>query len=178
MLGAVMTNSADYHNQMRFMRKAVGLQPGPADAYHTWQGMRTMELRLAQQQKTAFFLARTLEAHPRVRLVRYPFLPSHPQHDLARRQMRGGGTLVSLEIETDRRAIHQFVKALSPMFVVAHSMGSVESTVSHPATMSHAALTSEERLQAGISDSLVRLSVGIENEEDISNAVLTALKEI
>jgi len=144
----------------------IGVTGSPLDAYLTLRGLRTLFVRVEQQQRNAAALAAFLEVHPAVSRVHYPGLPSHPGHALARTQQAGFGAMLSFELAGGRDAVRRFVEALQ-VFTLAESLGGVESLVAHPPTMTHAAMDPEARAIAGITDGLLRLSVGLEAEEDL-----------
>ena len=169
--GVVATNDPAWHKKMLFAQKALGLQPSPFDAWLTTRGQRTLAVRMKQHCANALELAGWLEKHPKVRWVRYPFLPSHPQHALAKKQMTGGSGMVTFEIEGDALA---FCRKLE-LFTLAASLGGVESLVCHPATMMYGARPKAVREQLGITDGVVRFSVGIEDVADLIADVEQAL---
>jgi cystathionine beta-lyase/cystathionine gamma-synthase len=172
--GVVVTNDPEWHGRMVFAQKALGLQPSPFDAWLTLRGLRTLALRMDRQSATAWALARWLEGRPGVRWVRYPWLRSHPQHRLARRQMRMGSGIVVVALEGSARGALAFCRRLQ-LFTLAESLGGVESLVCHPATMTHASVPARVRRQVGISGGLVRFSVGIEDFEDLRADLAAAL---
>jgi cystathionine beta-lyase/cystathionine gamma-synthase len=175
--GIVATNDPVWHDRMVFAQKALGLQPSPFDAWLTTRGQRTLALRMERHCANALELARWLEGRPGVRHVRYPFLPSHPQHDLARRQMRAGSGLFIAELETTQENALRFCQQLK-LFTLAESLGGVESLICHPASMTHAAVPPEVRRRVGIGDGLLRFSVGIEDLEDLRGDIDAALREV
>ncbi|MCE9613387.1 MAG: PLP-dependent aspartate aminotransferase family protein [Lentisphaerae bacterium] len=175
--GAVITNDEEWHGRMIFAQKALGLQPSPFDAWLTARGARTLALRMERHSRSALDLAAWLEAQSAVKSVRYPFLPSHPQHALAKRQMRAGSGLILVELDTDTDGVRAFCAALE-YFTLAESLGGVESLISHPATMTHASVPRAVREQVGIRDGLVRLSVGIEDVEDLRADLAQALDRV
>jgi cystathionine gamma-synthase len=175
--GVVVTNDPGWQEKMIFAQKALGLQPGPFDAWLTARGQRTLSLRMERHCATALELARWLETHPKVKLVRYPFLPSHPQYDLARRQMRGGSGMVTFELNSSVEQALAFCRKLK-YITLAESLGGVESLICHPATMTHASVPAEVRRQVGIGDGLLRLSVGLEDVEDLRADLEGALGEL
>jgi cystathionine gamma-lyase len=128
--------------------------------------VKTLALRMQRHNESALAMARWLQAHPKVVRVHYPGLPSHPQHALAQRQMRGGGGMISIELRTDLAGSRRFLEAVH-LFALAESLGGVESLIEHPAIMTHASIPAEQRARLGIGDALVRLSVGIEALEDL-----------
>ena len=175
--GIVATNDKGWHSRMDFAQKALGLQPSPFDAWLTTRGQRTLALRMERHCANALELARWLESRKGVRLVRYPFLPSHPQYELARRQMRGGSGMVIAEFDCSTEKALAFCHRLR-LFTLAESLGGVESLVCHPPTMTHAQVPAKVRHAVGISDGLIRFSVGIEDFEDLRRDIDEALTEI
>nr|WP_294551066.1 cystathionine gamma-synthase [uncultured Rhodopila sp.] len=144
----------------------TGVTGAPFDAYLTLRGVRTLFVRVEQQQKTAAAIAAFLSGHPAVSAVHYAGLPDHPGHALARSQQSGFGAMLSFELAGGVEAVRRFVETTG-LFTLAESLGGIESLVAHPATMTHAAMSVEARLAAGINDSLLRLSIGLENEADL-----------
>lgn len=172
--GALVTRHEELHERLRFLQNAVGAVPGPNDIFLTLRGVKTLAVRMREHERNALSAARFLEAHPLVRRVFFPGLPSHPQHELARRQMDGFSGMVSFELDGGRDAAFAFLAALR-LFLLAESLGGVESLVSHPATMTHASIPAEERERRGIGEGLVRLSVGIEDAGDLIDDLGQAL---
>ena len=160
--------------KLKFLQNAVGAILGPFDSFLALRGLKTLALRLERHSTNALAIAEWLERHPKVRRVRYPGLKSHPQHELARRQMDGFGGMVTVELDTDRAGAERVLAALS-LFTLAESLGGVESLIELPAAMTHASIPPEQRLALGISDSLLRLSVGIENRRDLIDDLEQAL---
>ena len=175
--GVVATDDPRWHEQMVFAQKALGLQPSPFDAWLTTRGQRTLALRMERHSANALELARWLETRRGVRFVRYPFLPSHPQHTLARQQMKAGSGIVVLELDCVAEAALAFCRRLR-YFTLAESLGGVESLICHPPTMTHASIPADVRRRVGIGDGLLRLSVGIEDVEDLRGDLEAALKEV
>jgi cystathionine beta-lyase/cystathionine gamma-synthase len=175
--GIVATNDPGWRERMVFAQKALGLQPSPFDAWLTTRGQRTLALRMERHCANALELAGWLEKRRGVRQVRYPFLPSHPQFELARRQMRAGSGIVTAELEGPAEAALAFCRRLR-LFTLAESLGGVESLVCHPASMTHASVPAEVRRKVGISDGLVRFSVGIEDAADLRQDIDAALGEV
>lgn len=175
--GVVVTNDAAWHDRMVFAQKAVGLSPSPFDTWLVTRGVKTLALRMRQHHDNALALAERLEACPAVRWVRHPFLASHPQLEVARRQMDGGSGIVTLELEADLETTKAFVSGLE-LFALAESLGGIESLVDHPASMTHASIPRAEREKVGISDSLIRLSVGIESLEDLHDDLDRSLSRV
>lgn len=175
--GVVATNDPAWQERMVFAQKALGLQPSPFDAWLTTRGVRILGLRMERHSASALELAGWMERHPRVRRVRYPFLPSHPQGELARRQMRAGSGLFTAELDCPAEEALAFCRRLR-WFTLAESLGGVESLVCHPASMTHAAVPPEVRRRVGISDGLLRFSVGIEEVADLRLDLAEALEAL
>jgi cystathionine beta-lyase/cystathionine gamma-synthase len=163
--GALILSRADDAEKIYFLQRSTGAGLAPMDCFLVSRGIKTLAVRMMQHDANGTAIARYLEDHPKVRQVLYPGLPSHPQHDLARRQQRGFGGMLSFDVMTmeSARALLDHVKLCS----LAESLGGVETLISHPATMTHASVPPEVRQRTGITDGLVRLSVGIEDEEDL-----------
>ncbi|MFT3669278.1 MAG: O-succinylhomoserine (thiol)-lyase [Pseudoxanthomonas sp.] len=172
--GAVIARDADTHQQLVWWANALGLTGSPFDSFLTLRGLRTLDARLRAHQENADAIAALLEAHPVVSKVYFPGLATHPGHAVAARQQKGFGAMLSLELEGGEEAVRAFVEGLR-YFTLAESLGGVESLVAHPATMTHAAMTPEARAKAGISDGLLRLSVGIEATDDLLADITAAL---
>lgn len=164
--GIVVTNDDELATQIGFLQNACGAVPGPLDCFLTLRGMKTLPLRMERQCKNAMTLASWLEQHPRVERVRYPGLPSHPQHELASRQMAAGGGMITVELAADLAQTKAVLERFE-LFTLAESLGGVESLVEHPAIMTHASVPAEHRRAIGITDGLIRLSVGVEHVEDL-----------
>ena len=173
--GAVVARSQEHHEQLSWWANCLGLTGSPFDSYLTLRGLRTLNARLEQHERNARALAQWLAEHPGVARVYYPGLPSHPGHELARRQQRGFGAIVSVELAGGHGAVQAFASGLK-CFSLAESLGGVESLVAHPATMTHAAMDPEARRRAGLADGLVRLSVGIESLEDLRGDLAAGLE--
>jgi len=159
---------AELAERLAFLHNAVGAIAGPFDAFLALRGVKTLALRMERHNRSALELARWLEGHPKVARVYYPGLESHPQHALARRQMRGGGGMISMDIRGDLAASRRFLEAVH-LFALAESLGGVESLIEHPAIMTHASIPAEQRARLGIGDTLIRLSVGIESLDDLKS---------
>ncbi len=164
--GAVMVSDDELHEKMRFHQNAVGAILSPFDSWLVMRGVKTLAVRMERHQYNALRIAEYLENHPLVDKVYYPGLESHPQHDLAKRQMKGYGGMLSFELKGGLEEARKFVEALE-IFALAESLGGVESLIEIPALMTHASVPREERLKVGIKDSLIRVSVGIEDLEDL-----------
>lgn len=163
--------------RLRKISMAVGAIQGPFDCYLALRGLKTLDVRLERQCANALKVAQFLEAHPQVEQVFYPGLPSHPQHALCQRQMRAGGAVVALRVKGGRAGAEQVVQRLS-IFVLADSLGGVESMVNHAWTMSHNSLSPEQKQQMGIGENLLRLSVGVEDARDLIDDLDQALAAV
>jgi cystathionine gamma-synthase len=172
--GVVVTDDPEWHAKMIFAQKAVGLNPSPFDAWLVARGVKTLALRMRQHHENALEIATRLERCASVRWVRHPFLASHPQVEMARKQMSGGAGIVSLELDADLETTKDFASGLE-LFALAESLGGIESLIDHPASMTHASIPQAEREKVGIFDGLVRLSVGIENVDDLMDDLRGAL---
>ncbi|HBK45125.1 MAG TPA: O-succinylhomoserine (thiol)-lyase [Xanthomonadaceae bacterium] len=164
--GAVIARHAEVHQQLVWWANALGLTGSPFDAFLTLRGLRTLDARLRVHQENADAVAALLDGHDAVAKVYFPGLASHPGHALAARQQKGFGAMISFELDGGEDAVRAFVDGLR-YFTLAESLGGVESLVAHPASMTHAAMTAEARAKAGISDGLLRLSIGIESAADL-----------
>jgi cystathionine gamma-lyase len=156
----------DWAERLAFLHNAVGAIAGPFDSFLALRGVKTLALRMERHNQSALAMAQWLEAHPKVARVHYPGLESHPQHALARRQMRGGGGMISIELKSDLAGSRRFLEHVH-LFALAESLGGVESLIEHPAIMTHASIPAEQRAALGIGDTLIRLSVGIEALDDL-----------
>jgi cystathionine gamma-lyase len=172
--GLLVTTRDDLAERIGFIQNAAGAVPGPFDCWLCLRGAKTLALRMRQHDASGRLIAAWLAEHPRVERVYYPGLPTHPQYELACRQMSGFGGMVALELGTLDRA-RRFVER-TRLFALAESLGGVESLVGHPASMTHASVPSDMRAAMGLTDSLVRLSVGIEDVEDLIADLEQALK--
>src|SRR5690606_34056358 len=166
--------NAENAERLGFLQNAVGAIAGPFDSFLALRGVKTLDVRMQRHCENALELAGWLERQHGVRRVRYPGLASHPQHALARRQMRGFGGMVSVELDADLDGTRRFLETCS-IFALAESLGGVESLIEHPAIMTHATIPAEQRMRTGIGDSLVRLSVGIEDVDDLRADLAHAL---
>ncbi len=174
--GAVVVgDNPEYVEKLAFLQKAVGSILSPFDSYLALRGLKTLDLRLQRQNDSALQIAKWLAKHPKIEKIYYPGLENHPQHELAKRQMRGFGGIISAVI---KGGLDPTMKALSSLklFAVAESLGAVESLIDHPAIMTHASIPKDVREANGISDGLVRLSVGIENVDDLIADLEQALR--
>jgi cystathionine gamma-lyase len=164
--GALVVDDEARYARLKFLQNAVGATPGPLDCWLTLRGLKTLAYRMQAHERNATRVAMFLEAHPRVKRVYYPGLPSHPGHAVAMRQMSGYSGMVSFEV---KGGIKEATRALGRMrvFKTAESLGGVESLVELPAIMTHASIPKKERVKAGLDDGLIRLSVGVEDGDDL-----------
>ena len=172
--GAALTSNKDIYDVIKFHQNAVGGVPGPHDAWLTMRGAKTLALRMREHAKNAQAVAEFLESHAEVDRVFYPGLPSHPQHELAKRQMSGFGGMVSFTLKGPQQRAIDFANRMH-YFSLAESLGGVESLICHPARMTHGSIPKEEREKRGVTDGLLRLSVGIEDIEDLVEDLRSAL---
>jgi cystathionine gamma-lyase len=164
-------------DRLAFLQNAVGAVAGPFDSFLAMRGLKTLALRMERHCANALSLASWLEQHPKIQLVRYPGLPSHPQHDLAAHQMHGFGGMVTIHLDSDLAGTRRFLEH-TKLFSLAESLGGVESLIEHPALMTHGSIPAEQRAALGIGDTLVRLSVGVEDVEDLRGDLATALEGV
>lgn len=172
--GAVVTSDDEAFNAIKMYQNAAGAVPGPWDSWLVLRGLKTLAVRMREHGANALRVAQALEGHSAVEKVIYPGLPSHPQHELAKRQMAGFGGMVTVELKGGYAAVERFASRLK-VFILGESLGGVESLVCYPPKMTHASFSPSERRARGIGDNLVRLSVGIENIEDLEADLLGAL---
>ena len=174
--GAVIAVRDDHVEWLRFVQNAQGAIIGPMDAWLVLRGTKTLPIRMERHNTNTLAVAQFLESHPKVSAVHYPGLPSHPQHDLARHQMRGFGGLLAFQMGSLERA--RTVLESVRLMALAESLGGVETLISHPASMTHASVPPERRLQIGITDDMIRLSVGIEDLDDLREDLEQALDRV
>jgi cystathionine beta-lyase/cystathionine gamma-synthase len=173
--GALITRDAELHEKMTFLRNAIGAIQSPFNAWLTLQGVKTLPLRMERHSANALRVARFLESHPRVTRILYPGLESFPQYELARRQQGSGGALMAFEVEGGTEAGVRVMNGVR-LCALAENLGAAETLVTHPASMTHAAVPVEQRLATGITDGLIRISVGLENPDDIIADLRRALE--
>ncbi|WP_371762873.1 PLP-dependent aspartate aminotransferase family protein [Massilia sp.] len=166
-----------WRERLGFIQNAVGAIQGPFDSFLVLRGIKTLALRVERSNSNALDLAQWLQGQARVRHVYYPGLASHPQHELARRQMHGYGGIISIDLDTDIAGARRFLEQCE-IFTLAESLGGVESLIEHPAIMTHATIPADQRARLGIGDGLIRLSVGIEHVEDQRADLARALAAI
>jgi cystathionine beta-lyase/cystathionine gamma-synthase len=164
--GAVITNSAAIKKEMDFMRMAIGLNPSPFDVWLTTRGVKTLALRMERHAQNAMEIVKFLKAHPKVKKIYYPGIDNAQQQAIVKKQMLGTGGMISVEFDLSLEETKKMVSSYE-YFALAESLGGVESLVCHPATMTHVSIPSAERQKSGLSDSLVRFSVGIEDVQDL-----------
>jgi cystathionine gamma-synthase len=175
--GAVIARDPALLEQLTWWANCLGLTGAPFDSFMTLRGLRTLHARLDHHGRNAQALAEWLNERAEVRRVWYPGLREHPGHELARRQQKGFGAVVTLELEGGEEGVREFVAGLE-CFSLAESLGGVESLVAHPASMTHAAMDPAARARAGLTDGLVRLSIGIEGLEDLRNDLAGGLERV
>lgn len=171
--GIVATNDAAIAEQLKFLQNAVGAVPGPMECWLCLRSVKTLAIRMEQHARNAQRVAEYLEHHPAVKAIHYPGLPSHPQHELAKAQMSGFGGMISIELGSLEKAV-AVTKALR-LFTLAESLGGVESLVCHPVSMTHGSVPVTQREKLGITEGLIRLSVGIEDADDLLEDLKQAL---
>jgi len=175
--GALVLSRDDLHERLAFLQNAVGAQMGPFDSFLVLRGLKTLHVRMERHEQNARMVVEALVKHPKVARVTWPGLPEHPQHALARRQMSGFGGMLTCVLKGGLPAARVFLKSLR-LFVCAESLGGVESLIEHPAIMTHASVPPETRRKLGIDDGFIRLSVGIENGQDLVDDLLQALERL
>jgi len=175
--GAVVAARANDVDELKGWANMIGVTGSPFDSYLTLRGIRSLFARIERQQATAAAVARFLSRHPKVSVVHYPGLATHPGHELAARQQSGFGAMLSFELDGGIEAVRHFLAALR-IFTVAESLGGVESLVAHPASMTHVGMGAEARHAAGINEGLLRVSVGLEAEEDLFSDLAISLAKI
>ncbi|MEK7234641.1 MAG: cystathionine gamma-synthase [Elusimicrobiota bacterium] len=165
--GAILINDEALHKEYKFLQNAVGAVPGPLDCFLLLRGTKTLALRIERHCRNAMIVAKHLLAHPEIAVVHYPGLPTHCGHETAKGQMSDFGGMVAFELKGDMERAKRMLSSCE-IFALAESLGGVESLISHPASMTHGSIPREERLKAGLSDGLIRLSVGIEDANDLT----------
>ena len=175
--GIVITNREDIRDEMKFIQKTIGAVPSPFDCWLTLLGVRTLHVRMKKHAANAQIVAEFLEAHPKVERVTFPGLPSHPQHEIARTQMDGFSGMISFEVVGGIAAGKTVMNAVQ-LCALAESLGAIETMITHPATMTHADVPREDRYARGLTDGLVRISVGIEDPDDIVADLKQALEQV
>jgi cystathionine gamma-lyase len=166
-LGAIVVKEKNLADQLYFLQNACGAVNGPQDCFLVLRGIKTLHIRMDRACENAMQIAQYLANHPKIEKVNYPGLPSHPQHILAKKQMKLFGAMISFSLKEDTINAANKVLSSTKLFALAESLGGVESLIGHPATMTHASIPIEERQKTGVLDSLIRLSIGIEDIEDL-----------
>ncbi len=174
--GAVLTNNEDWKGKMIFAQKSLGLNPSPFDCWLITRGIKTLPLRMEQQTRNAEKICEEIKSHKLIEQLIYPYSPNHPQFELAKVQMKMGGSMISLKLKLNKPNTFSFCNRLK-YFTLAESLGGVESLIRHPSTMSHASVDEETKIKLGINDSLVRLSVGCEDFDDLLYDLLSTLED-
>jgi len=172
--GALATNRKDLYDQYQFIQNSAGAVPGPVDCFLVMRGLKTLPVRMQRHEENAKRIASYLESHKNVDRVIYPGLASHPQHEIARKQMKGFGGMITFFIRGGLPEARAFLEKVQ-LFTLAESLGGVESLIEHPAIMTHASVPAETRKELGIHDNLIRISVGIENIDDLLEDLENAL---
>jgi len=175
--GVIVTSNEELHTRLKFLQNAIGAVPSPFDCFMVMRGLKTLHVRMREHEKNAFQVAHFLEKSDKVEKVAYPGLPSHPHHDIAKKQQTGYGGMITFWMKGGLQQSREFLENLK-LFACAESLGGVESLAEHPAIMTHASVAPEQRALLGISDSLCRLSVGIEDIEDILGDIKQALDHV
>jgi len=175
--GAVMVSREDLYERLQFMQNSAGAMMSPFDSYLVLRGIKTLSLRMRQHEHNAIEVANFLSKHPKVKNVIFPGLESHPQHDIAKKQMKGFGGMMAIELEGELEDAKSFLSKLK-YFALAESLGGVESLIELPALMTHGSVPLEDRKKLGITDTLIRVSVGIEDTEDLIEDLAQALESV
>jgi cystathionine beta-lyase/cystathionine gamma-synthase len=173
--GALIVNDKDLREQLYFIQKSCGAVPGPMDCFLVLRGIKTLHVRMKQHCENGDIIAHWLRKHSKVGKVYWPGFEDHPNYNIAKKQMRGFGGMISFELKDDSVAAAMKVLSSTKVFALAESLGGVESLINHPASMTHASIPREERIKNGLSDSLIRLSAGIEDAEDLTEDLQQAI---
>ncbi len=177
-LGAIICSTKELAEQIHFIQNASGAINGPFDCFLVLRGIKTLHVRVKQACKNAKKIAKFLKDHPKVSKVYYPGFKDHPGHETAKKQMKYFGGMVAFDLVDDNFESAKKVLSGTKLFSLAESLGGVESLIGHPASMTHASIPKEERLKVGLTDSLVRLSVGIEDVDDLIEDLKEALDKV
>ena len=177
-MGALCTNDDNLYEQLAFIANSCGATPGPQDSFLVLRGLKTLHVRMERHCSNGVVVANFLANHPKVEKVYWPGFPSHPNHEVAKKQMRDFGGMISFSLKGDRFEDASTLAQNVQVFSLAESLGGVESLLGHPASMTHASIPKAEREKSGITDSLLRLSVGIEDAEDLIEDLTNALNAI
>jgi cystathionine beta-lyase len=176
--GAIVVNDSELHKQIRFIQNSCGAIPGPQDCFLVLRGIKTLHLRVQRACDSARVIASYLAEHDKVSKVYYPGFPDHKGHEVAKRQMRDFGGMLSFDLKANTQEASFKVLSNTQYFTLAESLGGVESLIGHPASMTHASIPREERIKVGLTDSLIRLSIGVEDPDDLINDLDQALSKI
>jgi len=177
-MGALMTNDKDLYDQLAFIANSCGATPGPMDSFLVLRGLKTLHLRMKAHCENGRAVAEFLAKHPKVGKIYWPGFPSHPNHEVAKKQMRYFGGMISFTLKSDSFDDASKLATSLKVFSLAESLGGVESLIGHPASMTHASIPREERIKTGLVDSLLRLSVGVEDTEDLIEDLEQALSKV
>jgi cystathionine beta-lyase len=177
-MGAICTNNDGLHEQLAFIANSCGATPGPQDSFLVMRGLKTLHVRMERHCQNGKAVAHYLKNHPKVGKVYWPGFEEHPNHSVAKKQMRDFGGMISFTLKTDSFEDASILASNTKVFSLAESLGGVESLIGHPASMTHASIPTQERIKTGITDSLLRLSVGIEDEEDLIEDLRQALEKV
>jgi cystathionine gamma-lyase len=175
--GATIANDADVQSRLKYLQNAVGAIPGPLDCYLVLRGIKTLAVRMERHNENAKAISELLAKQPKVENVNYPGLPDHPQRAIIKRQMKGNGGMLSFQLKGSFNQCKKLLNSLR-VFTIAESLGGVESLIEHPASMTHASIPRERRLKLGIADNLIRVSVGIEDVEDLVPDLERGFKQV
>lgn len=177
-MGALITNDEKLHQELAFIHNSCGAVPGPQDSFLVLRGIKTLHLRMERHCLNGRKIAEFLRAHPKVDKVYWPGFSDHPNHDIAKKQMRDFGGMLSFTLKDDSTEKASTLMQSVELFALAESLGGVESLINHPASMTHASIPKEERIKNGLLDSLIRLSIGVEDAEDLIEDLEQALKKV
>lgn len=177
-MGALITNDEKLHQELAFIHNSCGAVPGPQDSFLVLRGIKTLHLRMERHCLNGRKIAEFLRAHPKVDKVYWPGFSDHPNHDIAKKQMRDFGGMLSFTLKDDSTEKASTLMQSVELFALAESLGGVESLINHPASMTHASIPKEERVKNGLLDSLIRLSIGVEDAEDLIEDLEQALKKV
>lgn len=177
-MGALITNDEKLHQELAFIHNSCGAVPGPQDSFLVLRGIKTLHLRMERHCLNGRKIAEVLQAHPKIGKVYWPGFANHPNHDIAKKQMRDFGGMLSFTLKDDSTEKAFTLMKSVELFALAESLGGVESLINHPASMTHASIPKEERIKNGLSDSLIRLSIGVEDAEDLINDLNQALSKV
>ncbi|HEY8938153.1 MAG TPA: PLP-dependent transferase, partial [Cyclobacteriaceae bacterium] len=177
-MGALVSNDEKIHNELAFIANSCGAVPGPQDSFLVLRGIKTLHLRMERHCSNGKKIAELLKAHPKIGKVYWPGFADHPNHAIAKQQMKDFGGMLSFTLKDDSVATATKLMKSVELFSLAESLGGVESLINHPASMTHASIPKEERLKSGLVDSLIRLSIGVEDAEDLIADLTQALAKI